>query len=207
MTAKLPHVAASATSARRLLHVVAASALPLLSLGLSKWPLAALSGAAVLVGLTLEAVRLRSAPVNGWLLARFGVFFRGGERKVVTGATWLAVGACAAYLLFDTSVASLVMLFVAFGDPAASVVGGRFGSHRIGARSLEGACAYAGVSGLIAVLGWAGGWYAPLWPALAAAAVAAFTEVFPLALNDNLSVPLAAGGALTLFQAVARGVQ
>jgi dolichol kinase len=90
-------------------------------------------------------------------------------------------------------------LVLAFGDPAASLVGKRWGKRKLVAdKSLAGSLAFFLVSAVLcAAFVW---WRVPvdsLWQGarlvLAVAAAGALTELASTKLNDNLSIPLCAG--------------
>lgn len=189
---------------RRAFHILVAAALPVASLFLPRWVVVALAGAALAVSASVETARLLFPGLNRWTLERAGFLFKERERRRVTAAMWLALATLLAFLVFPEPVAAVALLIVAFGDPAASVVGRRWGRLRFGAKSVEGTAAFFAAALAIAVVGWAGGLYAPLWAGVLAAAVAAVVEALSgpvLPLEDNLTVPLLAGAVLSLTAA------
>jgi dolichol kinase len=79
-------------------------------------------------------------------------------------------------------------------------VGRRFGRHKIGRKSLEGSLACLVGTGIVACVG-------PLFHldirvALAGAVVAAVTEALSTRVDDNISVPLMSGLAMTILTRV-----
>lgn len=189
---------------RRAFHIVVSSALPVMSLFLPRWVVLALAGAGLAASASVETARLLFPGLNRWLLGKAGFLFKERERGRVTAATWLGLATLLAFLVFPKPVAAVALLMVAFGDPAASVVGRRWGRLRFGAKSVEGTAAFFTTALAVAVVSWAGGLYAPLWAGVLAAVVAAVTEALSgqlLPMEDNLAVPLLAGAVLSLTTA------
>lgn len=189
---------------RRAFHILVAAALPVVSLFTPRWVVLALAGAALASSASVETARLLFPGLNRWLLGRAGFLFKERERRRVTAAMWLALATLLAFLVFPEPVAAVALLIVAFGDPAASVVGRRWGRLRFGAKSVEGTAAFFAAALAIALVCWAGGLYTPLWAGVLAAAVAAVAEALSgqvLPLEDNLTVPLLAGAVLWLTTA------
>jgi dolichol kinase len=82
---------------------------------------------------------------------------------------------------------------MALGDPAAAVVGGKYGRRKLGKGSLEGSITFAMVAFGVQAL------FFP-WPIAAAAAlVTAAVESLPWPVDDNFSLPLVASGVVTLL--------
>lgn len=124
------------------------------------------------------------------------------ERRAITSGTWYATSfALLAWTLPPALVAASIAV-LALGDPAASVVGRRWGRVRLGGRrTLEGSLALVLVGGgaayaALALFGTDG---LPL--AAAAAAAGALAEHLSRGrLDDNLTIPLVAGLAMHLVQ-------
>ena len=179
--------------------------MPAVSLFMPRWVVLALASAAFVISVSVETARLQFPGLNRWLLESFGFLFKERERGRVTAAMWLALATLLAFLVFPEPLAAVALLMSAFGDPAASVVGRLWGRLRFGAKSVEGAAAFFAAALAVAVVCWAGRLYEPLWAGVAAAAVAAVVEALSgqvLPLEDNLTVPLAAGAVLALTTAI-----
>lgn len=165
---------------RRTLH--AATALVLLAVPLHSWSLLrAVTLAGLGVALALEALRFAAPRVNMRLRAALPVF-RPAEANRVSGATWLMVGyALAAWVAPPAPAAGI--LVTALADPAAAVLGQRFGA-------VAGRKTWPG-TGAALVVAAAALWALGLpWSAVGAGALAAATlERWPLALDDNLVMP------------------
>ncbi len=151
---------------------------------------------------TMEIVRRVHPPFNDHLMRLYGPIAHAHERHAVNSATWYAT----ALVLLATlsarpaTMAALAVLGVA--DPIAAFVGRRWGKHVLRAgRSLEGAVAFF-VSGALAAavaLVTAGGLSGTrvVLLALLAGLVGALAELLAKKLDDNLTIPLSVGAALT----------
>lgn len=145
----------------------------------------------------IEGIRRLSPGVQEWWYATFGALARPHEAGGIASATWYAtaVVVLAAVYPLDVAVAGLAVL--GLGDPAAAIIGRRWGRIRtMHGRSLEGSVAFvvAGGAAAWATLAW---WHPdagqlPLL-ALAAAVGGAIGEtVSGGRLDDNLVIPLLA---------------
>jgi dolichol kinase len=159
----------------------------------------------VLVPLTVIAVGAETlrhlrpgfrALVDRWL----GRLLRRAEDHTLTGATCVTLAALLSILLFDKPIAIAVLLFLSISDALASLVGIRFGRVRIGHKTLEGSAVFLVSAVAIALLVLRS---APL-VAVFGAVVATVVEALPLKiaghkLDDNLTIPLVSGAAMTLL--------
>ena len=202
-----PQPAASEhTWKRRAFHLCAALAIPIVALAFGYKPavyFAAVAAATLAAG---EAVRLIVPAVNVRLLALLGAFFKPREKRSPTAATYLALASLLVLFLFGREIAVLALLFTALGDPAAGIVGTRYGrlrirvlGRRLGGKSVEGTLAFFAAATAVALGLWAAGVYGTLWPALAGAAVAALVEFLPIPVEDNVTVPLASAAVMWLL--------
>jgi dolichol kinase len=113
-----------------------------------------------------------------------------------TGATYILISVCLTVALFAKPVAITAITFIIVGDTCAAIIGRKFGRHRFGRKSVEGSLACLAGTVVVAFL-------APgitLTVALAGAVVATVTEAISLTIDDNISVPLVSGLAMTLLQ-------
>lgn len=169
---------------------------PVLALFLARPTVLVLLALGTALALVLEWVRLRYPPFQR-VISRI-IAVKEKETRGPSAATYLLLGALAAFLAFPVEVAVAAMLFVAVADPAASLVGERWGRHRVGRKSVEGSLAFLGAAlGVGLMLSGVG-----RGPGVAAVAVgatvAAIAELLPLPLDDNITVPLLSGGAMIL---------
>ena len=126
------------------------------------------------------------------------------ERYQIPAATWYTVSLLAVTAFAEQTVAQLSVLVVAFGDPAASIIGKRWGQRKIWRRkSWLGSLAFLTVA-FAATLGWLLLMRPlPVGTALAMAGVAALAGAVAELLSDdrvddNLSVPIVAALALAV---------
>jgi dolichol kinase len=156
------------------------------------------------LGWTLEISRQRSEAVNRFCMRLFGRTAHPHEAHRVNSATWYA-SALVVLSLTQSLVPCLVALWVlGVGDPAAAIVGRRFGRHElVHGRTVEGTAAFV-VAGALAALAYLRVMHPETSLGLAAVAsltgaiAGAAAELFSRRIDDNLSIPLAAclGAAL-----------
>ncbi len=155
----------------------------------------------------LEISRRLSPAVNALCMKVLGRFAHPHETWRVNSSTWYVTAMLGLALTGDIMLAALAVGILAFADPAAAIIGRRFGrTSLINGRSLEGTLAFA-VVGTLVGLGMLSVYYpdygliGALWIALAAAVPAAIAELLSRRIDDNLSVPLsAAAGAWLVLQ-------
>ena len=154
----------------------------------------------VLSGLALavEGLRLANPGLNQYLVPRLRLLLKESEGRRLTGATYIAVSALVAFLVFDKPVAVAALFFLALGDPAAALVGTRVVGPRIFEKSPFGTLAFFGAALAIAGVLAAGDIISFGVAVVAGAAVAAVVELVPLGIDDNVTVPLVSGVAMTL---------
>jgi dolichol kinase len=147
--------------------------------------LAALAGLALVLEVARHAVPSVQRAVGD--LGR--AVFRPGEERGMSGATALAFGYLATWGLVDARSAAAAIVVGGLADPAAALVGSRWG--RQGGKSMAGSTACAGTAAVTLL---ACGYSAA--PALVGGVVAAVAERAPWRGADNFLVPLAVGGVL-----------
>ncbi|WP_437751467.1 diacylglycerol/polyprenol kinase family protein [Sorangium sp. So ce1389] len=191
--------------ARSLWHVGSGLAvLGLIQLLPERGWLVAVSGAIAVSAWSMELARRLSERVNERLLWVFKHVAHPHERYRVNSSTWY-VTALLLLALFGTRLSqSLAVVVLAVADPAAALIGRRFGRTRLlDNRSLEGTLAFfvAGALSSLVVM-WAFGPPASLSSRLFLAAVAglagAVTELFSSRLDDNFTIPVAVAAAVTI---------
>jgi len=167
------------------------------------WVMAILTGFFSL----LELARWRSGRVNELLMRApfLKHIARPDEYDRVNSATLFAWGVLIAVIFASQGAVEAGCLVLAFGDPAASLIGKRWGKTKlIAGKSLEGTLAFAVVGGLAVLvfrlLAYPG---EPLLPSLlvagGAAAIGASVELFSIRIDDNFAIPLAVALGLTVL--------
>ena len=114
----------------------------------------------------------------------------------MNSATWYTTALCILALLQNPMVGSMAVIILGFADPAAGLIGRRWGKHKlINGRSVEGTATFAivGFAAAMAVM-------ALFYPAVslshaaaisaAGAVVGAIVELLSRRIDDNLSIPV-----------------
>lgn len=159
----------------------------------------------------MELLKRRSSSINDRLMAFYGPVAHPHEWYRVNSATWYCTALMALALIGSPVVGAVGVLVLAFGDPAAALVGRRWGRTKLAhGRSLEGSLTFVGVSWAVAFCG-----LAVVFPEIGAPAAAllaaagaisgAVAELFSRRIDDNLSIPVVAG-VVTWAVAVLAGV-
>jgi dolichol kinase len=182
---------------RKLIHV-ALSIVPVAGWRIS-YPVAlGLAGLLLLASILIEVTRRWWPGINRLLWTLLPTTFRSWEGRRVLGSTWYSLGMAATFALWGRDAGGTAVLFLAWGDPAAELVGrtlGRSGKRKTvaGSAGCLAACLIAGVAG-VAVGG--------LSPAtvLVGAVVATLVERWSPPPDDNLWMPFVSGGAMAVVQ-------
>ncbi|MCK6550117.1 hypothetical protein L6R52_30055 [Myxococcota bacterium] len=155
---------------------------------------------------TLEILRRRSSAFNDVLMRSLAIkhIARPHEYYRMNSATFYAYGLLVAVTLFPGQAVEAGCFVLAFGDPAASNVGRRWGTLKlVGQKSLLGTLAFFAAA-FVPLFAFQLVFYAeqPLAQsvlvATVGAGVGALAELFTKKLDDNLTVPLAVAAALAL---------
>ncbi len=118
-----------------------------------------------------------------------------------TGATYILLSVCGTVALYDKPFAIAALAFIIVGDTFAALIGRKFGRHRFGRKSVEGSLACLAGTVIVACL-------APgisLTVGLIGAVVATVVEALSTRIDDNISVPILSGLAMTLAAKVLAG--
>lgn len=182
---------------RRLFHATAGCGLValglLLPLGTVRW---ILLGCA-LFALTVEAIRFAVPRLNALIVYRVWLL-KPLERRAVTGATFMAVSAAILFQLFSRDIAVFALLFLTVGDPIAALIGIRVRRWQLWNKSAAGTLAFllAATAGIV-IVGLLDSAVRVSWWAFVGAGVAAIVELWPVPLDDNLTVPLISALVMT----------
>ena len=182
---------------RKLIHL-AMAILPAagwrVSYGLALALATAMFGASIVV----ELARRWWPWCNRLLWRLLPTVFRKAEGHGVLGSTWFAVGALLSLVLFGRDVGGTAVLFLAWGDPVAEIVGRRWGRAAqgktvVGSLGCLAACAVAGLAGIGL------GGLSP-WVVLLGALIATLVERWSPPPNDNLWMPVLSGLGMAMAQ-------
>jgi dolichol kinase len=122
----------------------------------------------------------------------FGRVLREQEKSAFMGSTYFIFSTILSILLFPKSIAIASLFILILADTAAALVGKWIGRVKLFGKTLEGSMAFFITSLLIV-------WTYPHLGRLSgslAALGATVIEVLPIRVNDNLSIPLAAGAIM-----------
>jgi len=120
-------------------------------------------------------------------------FLREREHKGLIGSTYFLIGALLTIILFPKEIAIASLYILIISDTAAALVGVMWGKTRLASgKSLEGSLAFF-LSGLV-IVGFTMRGH-ELWGCLGVLG-ATLAELFPVVLDDNLLIPLVAGGIM-----------
>lgn len=150
-------------------------------------------GIAVILALILDIVRLTLPNFNQWFHAKLHLLIREDERKTLNTSTWFVIAIFLTIVFFEKQVAVVALLFLAFGDPMAAVIGSQYGTRKFLNKSLQGSMACFIACFVLAQMMF------PLHIAFWAALCATLFELLSSKINDNLSIPFFSGMAITLL--------
>ncbi len=143
-----------------------------------------LLGVLLAVAVLMDAIRLFDPKLNVLFFRAFASLASPREAQKIASSTWYILSALVVFLFFPVIPALAGILVLAWADPAASVVGQKWGKTRFLAGSVRGTATFFGVAFLALIL------FTPWWVALITAALSALVEAAPLDMDDNLLVPL-----------------
>ncbi len=139
--------------------------------------------------LLLEFLRLQMAVAGEWHLRLFGPLLRPGEYDRPSGACYFVLGAALTILLFPGDIAISALLVLALSDPAAAIIGRRYGRRRIFGKTLAGSLAFFLSAWFVLAIYFGDNPFRQLPAAL----LGTVAEALPLPFNDNLTIPLTVG--------------
>lgn len=184
---------------RRIFHATNGTliALALTWLDLSRDTALLILGGILVLLVLLDGVRLRVPRANEAFFRAFRDLASPREATGSASSTWYTLGVLLALALFSREAAVSGILILAYADPAASYGGRRWGKRPFLGGSLEGSAIFAVVA--FAALA---ARHSLLVAAVTAVAVAV-AERLSWPLDDNLTVPVAGAGVVTLLEALA----
>ena len=135
---------------------------------------------------------------------------RTSEVKAIAGTSYLLTGVLCVSFVFPREIVLMTLLYLAFADPMASVVGIRFGKDKIfGHKSVQGSAA---AFVICAIITWAVLLYKGIMldrlviVSLLGGLIGAAAEAIPVGkLDDNFSIPVLSAGGLWLIFSIFGG--
>lgn len=199
-------VARPANATRSIFHVASgALSLTLIRLLPGRTWLIAVSLTIAIAGWSMEAIRRRSPAANDRLMRFFSAIAHPQERYRVNSSTWYVTALLILSAFFPLRSAELGVVVLGLADPAAALIGRRFGRTRLRTgRSLEGMLAFV-VTGTLGALATLVAFHALPWSsritlALVAAVAGAVAELVSTRFDDNFTIPLTVAVAATTAQ-------
>jgi dolichol kinase len=156
---------------------------------------------------TAEISRRRVPFINALLMRAFSPIAHPHEWWRVNSATWYSTALLILAALHDLQAAAVAIAVLGFADPAAAIIGRRFGrTTLINGRTLEGTGTFVAVGTTIAWM-WLVHAYefdptVGLVLALGATVPAALAELLSRRVDDNLSIPVAAALGMVITRSI-----
>lgn len=157
-------------------------------------PIFAIIAAIVIAG---DLGRLKIKTFNDRIAKDFKWLIRDKEKASISTMTYFLSGSLISLLLFPKEIAIASILFLAVGDPVASIVGIRFGKNRIlWGKSVEGFLACFIACYLISYMMFANNVsssFSLFIFSILSALTVSIAEVLPFKYDDNLTIPVLSG--------------
>jgi dolichol kinase len=161
---------------------------------------------AMMFFLPVDFLRHRYPALNDWMVHAFRPIMRNSEIHRLAGTTYLLTGVALVVLIFPRPIVALTLLFLAFADPIASVIGIKYGKDKIfGHKSIQGFMAAYVVCAFCTFVFLYNHNFATdriLVVSLLAGLIGALAELVPIGkIDDNFTLPVLSGvGLYILFQ-------
>ena len=125
----------------------------------------------------------------------FGIITRPYEHQVLSGASWVFIGAGLTAYLFNENVAVIALLVMSLSDSAAALIGIKYGTTRLFNKSLEGTLAFLISTYLIIFLFSSASFMLLLLTSITVTAIELFSTP---KYNDNILISITTAIILTL---------
>lgn len=180
---------------RKILHILTAL-VPVSYIFLPRFPMVVSLFVIGILFLLTDFIRLEVKIVGSFFERYLGNLMWQKEKYTLTAATHYTVASFLVVYFFDKWIAIAVLLFLAFGDTAAHIIGVRWGKNRLDTeKTIEGSLACFLICLLISLL-------LPqpsLFVLAVGALVASLVEFFPFGIDDNFTLPLISGAAMEII--------
>ena len=125
----------------------------------------------------------------------FITFTRPIEQGILSGASWVIIGAAVTIFIFNENTAIIGLLVLSIADSAAAIVGIKFGKTQLFSKSLEGSAAFFITATIIVFSLSSAAAYINFIAVIAATVVELFSTP---RINDNLLIPMVLALILTI---------
>ena len=141
--------------------------------------------------ISVEFFRHRDNLISRIFYQNFGKMLRINEKSGrITGATWLLIGFLITIYIFPKNIAVPAMLFLTIGDSCAAFFGKLIPFGRIGSKHISGFISGLFFSFILVI-------YLNLNLSMVVLLIGAFsamlTEIMPIKINDNITIPFISG--------------
>jgi dolichol kinase len=176
--------------------------------GLTRQEAVQILGFFLALDLALETARLRSESLNEKIMKMWGPLMRASERDSYSGTPYYIAAALIAIAIFPKTIAALSIVFLAVGDPIASLFGILYGDRSIrfsNGKSLIGtaagmiACSLAAIA-FLSVLNHTQGMGLSRDHMVILSVIGGVAgggaELLPMEVDDNFAIPVVSGFVL-----------
>ena len=125
----------------------------------------------------------------------FITFTRPIEQGILSGASWVIIGAAVTIFIFNENTAIIGLLVLSIADSVAAIVGIKFGDTQLFSKSLEGSAAFFITATIIVFSLSSAAFYINFIAVIAATVVELFSTP---RFNDNLLIPMVLALILTI---------
>jgi dolichol kinase len=151
----------------------------------------------------LDVLRFKNSKINAMAIKVFGKIMRREELKNLSANSYYILGLLIITLFFPKNIVLLSVLFLAFGDPVAAIIGTKFGQTKLFAKkSLEGSIANFFISAMITFAFVNLYFHKDVFTAFAVSIlgglISCVSELLPIPVNDNLTIPVVSALLLKL---------
>ena len=125
----------------------------------------------------------------------FITFTRPIEQGILSGASWVIIGAAVTIFIFNENTAIIGLLVLSIADSAAAIVGIKFGKTQLYSKSLEGSTAFFITATIIVFSFSLSSYYVNFIAVITATVVELFSTP---RINDNFLIPMVLALILTI---------
>ena len=147
----------------------------------------------------LDYGRRHIAVLDRIFIYLFSIFTRPLEYRILTGASWVVIGAALTTLIFNENIAIISLLVLSLSDSIAAIIGIKFGKTQLFNKSLEGSAAFFLSASFIIFSLSPALFIINLFAALASTSVELISTP---RFNDNLFIPLVTALILSIGELV-----